>query len=143
MSSIYSLHDYLRTKSLTPVSIDLLDTDRAAVVEQLSERRAQLLRDLNAYAQVSSCELANGKPLRYEPDFNVSDGASQDSTYGYFDRNDAPPWDTWICFTDRSLISWVPPSLVDLVRLGIDVNPFDCVGWVDDKQLAELRAAHG
>jgi hypothetical protein len=141
--SIYPLNEYLRSKSLTPASIDSQETDRTAAVEQLCERRVQFLQHLGVCIEAGSYDLASGKLLRYEPDFNVSDGASQDTTYGYFDVNDAPPWDTWICFTDRSLISWVPPSLIDLVRSGIEVNPVDCIGWVDNQQLTKLRAAHG
>ncbi len=130
VNPIYPLHDYLRIKSYTPASIDSLKTDLATVVKQLSERRAQLLQDWGADRQVGSCELANGKLLQYGPDFKFCDRASHDISYGYSGVNNAPPWDTWICFTDPALISWVPPSRFDFVRLGIDVNPVDCSGWV-------------
>jgi len=71
-----------------------------------------------------------GKFLLYVPEENVSDGASELFSLGFFDENDAPPWDTWIAFSKNTLLSWVPSELVHLVQHGIDVNPVDCIHWM-------------
>lgn len=87
---------------------------------------------MNAFPAAVSSDLAGGRLLVYEPDFNVEDGASEYMSKGYFDERDAPPWDTWVCYSDRRLISWVPPSLVGLVQAGIATNPVDCIRFVEE-----------
>jgi hypothetical protein len=71
-----------------------------------------------------------GKFLLYVPEENVSDGASELFSLGFFDENDAPPWDTWVAFSKNTLLSWVPSELVHLVQHGIDVNAVDCIHWM-------------
>ncbi|MGB2642636.1 MAG: hypothetical protein WBG02_14805 [Candidatus Acidiferrum sp.] len=106
--------------------------NRTELVERLAEQRVSLLREINAYPPEVSSDLAGGRLLVYEPDFNVVDGASQYTSKGYFDEQDAPPWDTWVCYFDRHLISWVPASLLGLVQAGIEVNPVDCIRFVEE-----------
>ncbi len=50
-------------------------------------------------------------------------------TKGFFDVNNVPPWDTWVCYLDRYLVSWVPPVLEELASAGIRVNPEECIQW--------------
>lgn len=59
------------------------------------------------------------------------DGAAQAETGGWFDADNIPPSDTWICMVDEMLISWVPASFVELVQGGIDVNPEECICWLE------------
>jgi hypothetical protein len=118
-----------------------LGANRGEVVEGLAEKRASLLREMNSHPCVASCDLAGGRLLVYAPDENVEDGASQYQSKGYFDDQDAPPWDTWVCYFDRHLISWVPPSLLDLVQEGIAVNAVDCIHWVEGSFLNEVPTA--
>jgi hypothetical protein len=106
--------------------------NRTELVEALAEKRASLLRDMNAFPAAVSSDLAGGRLLVYEPDSNVEDGASEYMSKGYFDERDAPPWDTWVCYFDCQLISWVPPCLLDLVRAGIGTNPVDCIRFVEE-----------
>jgi hypothetical protein len=106
--------------------------NRTELVEALAEKRASLLRDMNAFPAAVSSDLAGGRLLVYEPDSNVEDGASEYMSKGYFDERDAPPWDTWVCYFDCQLISWVPPCLLDLVRAGIGTNPVDCSRFVEE-----------
>jgi hypothetical protein len=90
---------------------------------------------MHATPTVVSSDLAGGRLLVYAPDENVEDGASLYLSKGYFDELDAPPWDTWVCYFDRHLISWVPPCLLDLVQAGIAVNPVDCIRWLENAAL--------
>jgi hypothetical protein len=138
VASILPLNNQLRSPDLKPQSFFDRQSDRVAMVEELLEKRAELLRQETAYPEILSSDLANGKLLAYEPDDNVADGASQYQTKGYFDLDDAPPWDTWVCFFDRHLVSWAPPQLLNLVNEGIAVNCVDCIRWVDEPLFKQL-----
>jgi hypothetical protein len=138
VTSILPLNNQLRTLELKPRSFFDRQFDRFAIVEELIEKRAELLRQQTRYPDKVSSSLAGGKLLVYEPDDNVSDGASQYQTKGYFDLDDAPPWDTWVCYLERHLISWVPPQLLNLVNEGIAVNCVDCIRWVDGAFLEKM-----
>jgi hypothetical protein len=137
-ASILPLNSQLRTLELKPRAFTWPQTNRAEIVEELAEKRASLLLEKSAYPIIGSLDLAGGKLLACEPDDNMADGASQHQSKGYFDGDDAPPWDTWVCYFDRHLISWVPPLLLGLVQKGIAVNMVDCVHWAEDSLLKEL-----
>jgi hypothetical protein len=88
-------------------------------------------------------DLAGGRILVYGPDEELSDGAAEAETAGYLDVNNCPPWDTWISLTQFSdgasgraahLFSWVPPVFLDDVQRGIEVNPEQCIMWLEDWQ---------
>jgi len=79
--------------------------------------------------------LHRGRLLLYLPDENLSDGAAQYASKGFFDVQNVPPWDTWVCLIERYLVSWVPPLLMDLASQGIDVNPEQCILWAPENGL--------
>jgi hypothetical protein len=98
--------------------------------------------------------LEGGRLLVYVPDLDLRDGAAEAETDGFFDVYNAPPWDTWVAFVEDDigfeypyLVSWVPPSLIEIVARGIQVNPEECIRWLDDSPvglrslLREARAA--
>jgi hypothetical protein len=131
-ASIEPLKDQLRTISLRPFSMfDRPQTfsERIEIVEDVANRRAGLLKTMGRYHEVLQANLAQGRILLYAPDENLFDGAAQYSSKGFFDVNNVPPWDTWICYADGYLVSWVPPVLEELAAAGIDVNPEQCVQW--------------
>ena len=138
VTPILPLNDQLRTAAIRPQRFVYPQPNREAIVEELSEKRAALLRARKAYPESVSFDFAGGRLLVYEPDENVEDGASQHQTKGYFDGCGAPPWDTWVCYFQRSLISWVPPQLLNLTNDGIGVNCVDCIRWVDETLLKQL-----
>ncbi len=76
-------------------------------------------------------EKTGGRMLLYFPDENFACGAAEYSSSGFFDVNNVPPWDIWVHFSERTLVSWVPPALVDIAQMGIDVNPEGCICWTD------------
>jgi hypothetical protein len=138
VAAVLPLNGQLRTPELAPRSLFEAEIDRGEIVEELSDKRAGLLRNRGAYPTRISSDLCGGKLLIYEPDDNVADGASQHQSKGHFDAEDAPPWDTWVFYFDRHLVSWVPPKLVDLVQRGLDVNPVDSIRWADEGVLTKL-----
>jgi hypothetical protein len=129
--------------------------ERVAVVEGLAEERARLLRSAGTYPDRWAEDLAGGRLLAYDPDGNLFDGAAEESSGGFFDVDNIPPWDTWICYAgernastwkpfDSYLISWVPPSFLDLAEQGIWINPEECIVWAGQLEayfIDQLRAA--
>jgi hypothetical protein len=123
--------DSLRDERLRP---RVLEADRESAVNALAGNRAWRVQGARPVATAD--DLAGGRLLVYFPDDDLSDGAAEAETRGFFDVNNAPPWATWVgIFRDEEnggsdyLISWVPASLVDIVERGIAVNPEECIRW--------------
>ena len=91
--------------------------------------------------------ISQGRLLVYYPEKSLGDGAAAVETEGYFDSRNTPPWDTWIDYFEEPsvegqngwerseryyLIAWVPPALVEVIQRGIDVNPEQCLQWLED-----------
>ena len=93
-------------------------------------------------------DLRGGKLLLYFPDEDLSDGAAEVESKGFFDVYNAPPWDTWVAYfeekggaskIDRNyLLAYVPQKLVSLANAGIDVNPEECIQWLE-KESVQLK----
>lgn len=96
--------------------------------------------------------LTGGRLLVYFPDANLADGAAEVESRGFFDVDNAPPWDTWIALADEGpdadiswrqyVVAWVPPSLLPCAADGIAVNPEECIAWLDERAVRardELR----
>ena len=97
-------------------------------VSTLNQTRAALLRDSNV-AIPDMREVQKGKLLLYMPLETVSDGAASASSRGFYDMEDAPPWDTWFLYSEGTIFSYVPESLFTLAQAGIDANPVVCIHW--------------
>ena len=117
------------------------------VQEQLSEQavsgliaqRSEFLRSQPALRDPSIDLQEEGKILVYWPSENVSDGASEALSKGFFDVNDAPPWDTWFHYDNGQLFSWIPAAFVPFAQKGIEVNMVACIQWVDWSVLSNLE----
>lgn len=77
-----------------------------------------------------------GRLLVYEPDNDLTDGAAQVESYGYFDLYNAPPWDTWVANVVEPdgknwILCWVPGVYLKLAEIGIKVNPEECIYWLN------------
>lgn len=90
--------------------------------------------------------LAGGRLLIYFPDADLFDGAAELETDGFFDVFNTPPWDTWVAFardrTERDnceanyLIAYIPPVFLERCSAGIEVNPEQCIRWIEDTDVA-------
>ncbi|HEX7286493.1 MAG TPA: hypothetical protein VF532_09940 [Candidatus Angelobacter sp.] len=124
---------YLRNPGLNPfVTLDEAkdEAQRQGVVQQVVKTRAQLLNDSHSViVKEETLDLAGGRLLLYFPTENLADGAAEVASGGVLDVNNVPPWDTWVEYSSRTLISWIAPWLVSLVEDGIKVNPEQCIGW--------------
>ena len=81
----------------------------------------------------------DGRLLAYYPDLNLCDGAAEVESSGYLDVENCPPWESWVALLvdpradddhRRVLVSWVPAVFVPLVTAGIEVNPEECIVWL-------------
>jgi hypothetical protein len=80
---------------------------------------------------------AKGKLLRYEPLETVEDGSSELVSHGFFNIEDAPPWDTWFLSSESAIFSWVPEPLIRDAQAGIDANIVNCIHWCDWSELSK------
>jgi hypothetical protein len=128
-----------------------------ATVDMLVAARGRLLRAEPAHPTARCADLAGGRLLAYDPDANLFDGFVEAETRGFYDVDNIPPWDTWLCYTrerdsslgwqywDAYLVSWVPPQCVPLAQQGIDLIAEDCIAWLDslDTMLRAQLAEEG
>ena len=80
-------------------------------------------------AREGSDDEKGGRLLLFVPSETLFDGAAQLSSNGFFDADNVPPWDIWVDFSEGTLVSWVPPALLDVAQMGIYVNPEACIRW--------------
>lgn len=126
----------------------ILERDRASAVQSVVGYRGNYAGELPIIRGSES--LLGGRLLVYFPDASLNCGTAEFESRGFFDVHNVPPWDTWIALAaekrrasdgsiDQYLISWVPAELVACVQAGIDVNPEQCIQWLDD---TEVGARH-
>jgi hypothetical protein len=130
---------------------EMPEAERQSMVDAVSHKRANSLREENKYPVSPVEDLAGGRLLFYMPDGTDHGGASENETEGFFDAWDVPPWDTWIYYSQGSqdkeryyfesrgwvnhpetksrLVCWIPPALIEVVEDGIEVDPMSCLMW--------------
>jgi len=104
--------------------------DISGAVARLCKKRANLLGE----EQLEELDV-NGRLLLFWPEETLDCGAAQESSKGYFDAGNTPPWDTWLWFgpiakEPSALISWVPQDFLSLVEQGLWANPEQCIQWL-------------
>ncbi len=132
--SLAPLEHQLRSSVLKPAdSIGSIysEEQRQQIVNNVITLRSSLIKsDLSNERPIMPSQL-QGRLLLYVPSENVSDGSSRYASNGFFDRDDCPPWDSWLLYSDRTLLSWVPEVLLPLAQAGIDANAVACIKWAD------------
>ncbi|GEM_PF-2435714 len=163
--SIQVITSILRTPALETHDLyNELDTfaERYAAVEELVHTRASLLLQRGQYPTSMQGRnlLAGGRLVFTDVNNCNSRSNAVGNSAGFFDYYDCPPWDTWLIYMkndDESLrhvrsaawrsflISWIPPSLMDLAKAGIDNTLTGNVAWAEDLEhipfTQKLRAA--
>lgn len=109
-------------------------------VEELCHERSTLLKAQRLTPEGSNLD-SGARLLIYQPLETVDDGAAEASSKGFFDFSDAPPWDTWLLYSQGTILSLVPESFVHIAEAGIDANPVDCIHWPSPRELSNLFAA--
>ncbi len=92
--------------------------------------------------------LAGGRALVYWPDLTLRDGSAAFVAEGLFDECRAPAFATWVAFlrdarggASAYLVAWIPPPAIEAAQRAIDVNPEQCIAWLEDSctSLARIR----
>jgi hypothetical protein len=130
-----------RTPALRPGGAD----DPAAIsvtsVESVARLRAEALRSEAITPEETT---PDGRMLAFDPSQSLSDGAAAAESAGFFDDDNAPPWDCWLVFVEEAprsldrwsafdsyLLCWIPGLLVEVVRRAVEANPEECLRWAD------------
>ncbi len=126
----------------TLIDPSILPIDRYRAVENLCRHRHDRIKHQNVSSNSSA---ALGRCLVFDTEQSLFDGSSSNVSGGFFDVNNAPPWDTWILYRIEDnnipgkfnswssyLVTWVPVPMVDIVQDAIDVNPEQCLAWASD-----------
>jgi len=131
LNSFGPVQTAMRSSQLSPglLTSNMSAQDWSEVVAQVGAKRSQLLDRVPEYEQGNYANA--GRLLLYWPENNLAGGAAQASSGGFFNVDNVPPWDIWVTYEGRVLISWVPPGLIELAQMGIDVNPENCIQWID------------
>lgn len=76
-----------------------------------------------------------GKIFAFLINYTLIDGAATDASGGLLDDYNCPPIDTWfhIFYSTNGpvLLAWIPECYINLIDEGIDVNPEECIQWLD------------
>src|SRR5215467_10939465 len=128
LHEIVPMHHQLRSSFLqpSPFVYPPSDEEKQQILVTLSEKRAERLRLKKRYPIDATTDPQAGRLLLYAPDENLCDGAAKYSSKGFFDVNNIPLWDIWVCFFRKYLVSWVPSELLQLANARIEVNSEQC-----------------
>jgi hypothetical protein len=127
--SLGAMDRNLRSPELKPsFGLDEFGDDAlwAQAVAQVVAQRSQLTAGTSAEKRDMNI---GGRFLLYSPSENLACGAAEASSNGFFDVNNVPPWDIWVDFSEGTLVTWVPPALLDVAQMGISANPEECIRW--------------
>lgn len=153
--------EYLRTPALKPAidanpSLFLCGNNQATIaIGSLSQKRKKLLADEHVPAD-GETGLAGGRLLVYFLGVSNHNGITESLTDNYFDHEDNPPWDTWLCCiagkewtspdektfdvrivisqrgnTTDYVLSWVPPEWIDAVDNAMRYEVTGAIMWAD------------
>lgn len=108
--------------------------------------RHHVLSYKNLPVSCQSLPAKTGRFMLYFPDDNLSDGYSKLVSHGFFDDDNAPPWDTWVSFFveedaprkpgRRYLLCYVPAPLIDMANAGIEGNAEECIVWLEQSDVS-------
>jgi hypothetical protein len=111
----------------------------AQAISWINQTRSELLNVEGIGTSDAVDALSKSRPLLYEPLETVDDGAAEAASRGFYDSEDAPPWDTWFLYGDHAIFCCVPESAIARAQAGIDANPVDCIHWSKWSDLARIR----
>lgn len=127
---------------------DDCDTAWKNAVELSLKQRTLAVADFKLRASASA-----GYFLCYWPEVNLSHGAAEVETRGFFDLDTVPLSDFWAAwipsqFDERPdyaggglLLAWIPTNWLERVDLGVCVNPEQCIAWLCHKTAPKLCRA--
>ena len=108
------------------------------LVASVTASRHRILKQQGMVNYLSSVP---GRLLVVDLGSTMYDGLASNSTNGFYDESDAPPWDTWVglMMAERGavLIAWIPQEFVDVAERGREVSGGECIHWLAEGVLTE------
>src|SRR5512143_1583562 len=129
------LGEALRSTALAPpVAAPWPDTVKAVAAARVLALGRSWRRSLDP--------LAGGRLLIHFPTPPHSRGVAGAASGGYFDTQDAPPWDTWAAYIEEAnrsyLVAWVPPQAIAAVTAALEHAP-KSLAWLEEAAVGRRR----
>lgn len=118
-------------------SVDSIAKYQAAIVGDVCLRRNVLLRK----SSTDRSKPTMGRILLLDTSSTTFDGLAAESSVGFFDEGDCPPWDFWIDYeikvtpsSVRGLLSaWIPEKYFEITEEAILVSGGESLYWGSEK----------
>lgn len=141
----------LRTHALRPrTSLEAVPIrDRRSFVEILGDARAAMLQEARIPIPSRVPLKSDGRVLYYQYESSTRDTGAPHFSKGFFNLDDAPPWDSWIYYNAEPghsfLLSWVPCALIEIANQGLLSNSDQCICWASkiDTEFTRLLKSNG
>ncbi|MGA2217740.1 MAG: hypothetical protein ABSG51_06620 [Terracidiphilus sp.] len=129
--AILDIPDFSHSSEMIEAYIEKTRDCYRQAINWINQRRSELLRTTENDTSKAVEALSRSKLLLYNPLETVSDGASEAGSLGFYNIEDAPPWDTRFLYDGNDIFCFVPESAVSRAQDGIDANPVDCIHWAN------------
>jgi hypothetical protein len=137
-SAFFNLPDFPDSREAIDLWIKKKYESYSRATSWINETRSELIKAAGIETVGTVDALSKSKLLVYEPLETVDDGAAEATSLGFYDLHDAPPWDTWLLYADRTVFCCVLEFVISRAQDGIDANPVDCIRWSDWSKLAHI-----
>lgn len=77
--------------------------------------------------------LLAGKWLCFDPSSTMYDELAEEESLGFFDSDDVPPPEFWVCIDNDLLISFIPSKFLDVANLGVDCCISGSLFWMEKR----------
>ena len=130
-------------------------------IDKISLTRSMLLENIDKdQRKKAMANLKQGRLLLFDPFYATGDGLSHGNSDGFFGKDDAPPWDTFVYYswnarenitTQKSMLSrsqtsiadgivcWIPPQFIEVADAGVKCS-IGAVTWLQ-MPIPEIRSA--
>jgi hypothetical protein len=140
----------LRSAALEPRR---LEHSYIATVESVcSARAASIWRAKEISGSAAECVYL-GKLMLYYPEVDLACGGPEAGSFGYFDRNSCPPWDSLVAIVEdtmlrqpdvlvTALLAWVRQAMVAIADDGIESSPEGSIEWLSSEAATRFGLVH-
>jgi len=136
--AILGIPDFSHSSESIEVWIERKRDCYRRAIPWINQTRSELLKATGIATPGALNALSQSRLLLYTPLETVADGAAESSSTGFYDIEDAPPWDTWFLYESNAIFCCVPEFSISAAQAGIDANPVDCIHWANWSELVRF-----
>jgi hypothetical protein len=92
-------------------------------VENITNRNSSDLQEIAGNIVIT------GRFLFFNPSATMYDCLAEKFTDGFFDSDDVPPPEFWLCRWNSKLVSFIPSELFDRANVGVEHSTSGCLEW--------------